>query len=139
YPIFDGTKPGAWTKTMDIAFAANQVQNEPVKINIAAAHLGEYVDWYTGQQAFTHWTGGGNNNNDRNFKEIFLQHFAGPEEKDHALAQMWKRKQRRNETITSYANGLERIWNATEVNIPNEIKLSQFIGGLDPNIQTLVR
>jgi len=52
---------------------------------------------------------------------------------------MWKRKQRRNETITSYANGLERIWNATEVAIPDEIKLSQLIGGLDPNIQTLVR
>jgi hypothetical protein len=138
YPVFDGTKPGAWIKTMQIAFAANAVANDAIKVNIAAAHLGEYVDWYTGQAAFTHWTGGVDPAN-RNFKDLFLQHFAGPEEKDNALAQMWKRKQRRNETITSYANGLERIWNATEVVIPDAIKLSQFIGGLDPNIQNLVR
>ena len=138
YPVFDGTKPGAWIRTMEIAFAANAVVQDAPKVNIAAAHLGEYVDWYTGQVAFTHWTGGAQNN-DRNFKDLFLQHFAGPEEKESALAQMWKRKQRRNETITSYANGLERIWNATEVVIPDAIKLSQLIGGLEPNIQTLVR
>jgi len=138
YPVFDGTKPGAWAKAMEIAFAANQVANQQVKINIGAAHLGDYIDWFTGQEPFTHWTGG-QGGNDRNFKEEFLAHFAGPEERDHALSQLWKRKQRRNETITSYVNGLEKIWNATEVAIPAAIKLSQFIGGLDPAIQNLVK
>src|SRR6185369_3127383 len=40
YPVFDGTKPGAWIKTMEIAFAANGVAQAALKINIAAAHLG---------------------------------------------------------------------------------------------------
>ncbi|CAG8608430.1 3066_t:CDS:2, partial [Paraglomus occultum] len=139
YPVFDGTRPEAWARAMDIAFAANQVNNEPIKINTAAAHLGEYVDWYSNQPAFTHWTGGNVGNNDRNMKDIFLAHFKGPEEKAEALNQMWKRRQRRNENITSYANALERIWSATEVNIPDAIKLSQFIGGLEPTIQPLVK
>jgi hypothetical protein len=72
-------------------------------------------------------------------KEIFLTAFNGPEEKGAAIAQMWKRKQRRGETIASYANGLQQIWSATDVNIPEQIKLSQFIGGLDSSIQTLVK
>src|SRR6185369_13941208 len=44
YPLFNGTKPAAWAKAMDIAFAANQVADAAVQINIAAAHLGDYID-----------------------------------------------------------------------------------------------
>ena len=77
--------------------------------------------------------------NARNFKDIFLAHFEGPEECDNALAQMWKRKQRRGENITSYANHMERLWNAMGIEIPDEIKLSQFIRGLELPIQGLVK
>jgi len=138
YPVFNGTKPAAWAKAMDIAFKANQVDDEEVKISIAAAHLGDYVDWFVNQADFTHWTGGAGNNH-RNLRAIFLTAFNGPEEKGAAIAQMWKRKQRRGETIASYANGLQQIWSATDVDIPEPLKLSQFIGGLDVSIQTLVR
>ena len=138
YPIFNATKPAAWAKAMDIAFAANQVADAAVQINIAAAHLGDYIDWFSNQPAFTHWTGGADQAH-RNLKAIFLAAFNGPEEKGAAIAQMWKRKQRRGETIASYANGLQQIWSATDVNIPEPIKLSQFISGLDSSIQTLVK
>jgi len=139
YPVFNGTRPAAWAQAMEIAFAANEVVNNVIKVNTAAAHLGEFIDWFTNQAAFTHWAEGNPANQDRNFKDIFLAHFEGPEERDSALAQMWKRKQQRRENITSYANNLKRIWNATGVNIPDPIKLSQFIGGLDPSTQGLVK
>src|SRR5438105_10082799 len=48
---------------------------------------------------------------------------------------MWKRKQQHGENITSY---MEQLWNATGIDIPDEIKLSQFIGGLKLPIQGLV-
>lgn len=138
YPVFNGTRPVAWIKQLEIAFAANAVNNAQVKINTAAAHLGDYVDWFANQAAFTHWTDG-NDLADRNFKDIFLEHFDGAEEKDQAISQMWKRKQRRGETVGQYANYMERVWNATGVDIPGELKINQFISGLEPSIQGLVR
>ena len=132
YPVFDGSRPATWIQTMEIAFAANNVNNDQ-KVNIAAAHLGKYVDWFAGQAAFTHWTGG-LDQADRNFKEIFLAHFQGPEEKDNALAQMWRRKQRPRENIVEYANEVNRIWKSTGIEIPAEIQMSQFIAGFQSKI-----
>ena len=137
YPVFDGSGPATWIQTMEIAFAANNVAAER-KVNIAAAHLGKFVNWFASQPAFTHWTGGQEAQN-RNFKEIFLAHFQGPEERESALAQMWKRRQRPRENIVEYANELSRIWKATGVEIPPEIQMSQFISGLDPSIQNHVK
>ncbi|CAG8608015.1 7342_t:CDS:2, partial [Paraglomus occultum] len=131
YPMFTGSNPAAWARAMDMAFAANQVNDEAVKINIAATHLGDYVEWFAGQAAFTHWTDG-NGAQDRNMKDIFLAAFNGPEEKGLALSQMWKRKQRRGETLASYVNGIQQIWSATGEDIPVYIRL-------DPSIQPLVK
>ena len=61
YPVFTGTRPGAWIKAMEIAFAANGVNDHPVKINTAAAHLGDYINWFLNQPAFTHWKDGTGN------------------------------------------------------------------------------
>jgi len=69
-------------------------------------------------------------------KDMFLAEFNGP---GFALAQMGKRKQKRGETVASFANALENIWSATGENLPQYIKLTQFMEGLDPSIQILVR
>ena len=137
YPVFDGVRPASWIQAIEIAFAANNVADNR-KVAIAAAHLGKYVDWYAGEPPFTHWTEG-NGGQDRNFKEIFLAHFQGPEEREGALAQMWRRKQRPRESIVEYVNALNQMWKATGIEIPVEIQMSQFIAGLDTSIQNHVK
>ena len=140
YPTFDGTNPRKWIAELEIAFIANNIPGDGHlrKIGIAALNLGPAKMWYvTLANKPVIWDAAQGQDG---FKEIFLAKYATEGNRAQASQQAYTRMQRKTESVNDYLNALQEMWLecGNNANIPEWMKVSQFVNGLLPALRVPV-